>query len=291
MNEPLIKSGEQLLTVLGWCIWVMSCGMVLWSLFRLKNPKRRAGRIFFCVCTTTGLVVTLLTSFSKFHLLWIWMLRVIPALLFVGLGVPAFWLYHKITKRRPKQKTLRNHPPFGELEWDDDSWRGRIKLPAWAGFQSRGGAYCSRDTKAPSDGSVAVNVTPPEKAKALVPTEAQCRAVQFQMERGEEVVRAILSALLPHHRELKKDWDLGDELMPAITSEDELRKHIGLGQVHVLPHEADGLAYVGFECGCEWDDEHGLGIVVHRARVVAIDGADIAFSWQPEEPEPAKQIT
>lgn len=291
MNDTVIKSGEQVLTVLGWSIWVMSCGMVLWTFSRLRDEKRRAGRIFFCVCTTAGLLVTVLTSFSKFHLLWIWILRVLPALLFIGLGVPAFWLYHKITKRRPKQKMVRDLAPFGELEWADDCWQGRIKLPAWAGFQSRGGAYCSRDAKAPSNGSVLVNVTPLEKAKELVPTEAQCRAVLFQIERGDEVIRSILTALLPYHRDLKKDWELNDELMPAITSEDEFRKHIGLGQVHVLPYESGGLAYIGFECGCEWDDEHGLGVVVHGARVVEIDAAEIAFSWQPEEPDSPKQIT
>ena len=71
MNDTVIKSGAQVIAVLGWCIWVISCGMVLWALFRLREPKRRAGRIFFCVCTATGLVVTLFTSFSKFHLLWI----------------------------------------------------------------------------------------------------------------------------------------------------------------------------------------------------------------------------
>ena len=219
------------------------------------------------------------------------MLRAIPALLFLGVGVPVFWLYHKITRRRPKENILRGHPPFEELEWSDDCWEGRIRLPAWAGFQSRGGAYCSRDAKAPSDGSVAVNVKPPEKVKELVPTSAQCRAVQFQIERGEEVVRSVLTALLPHHRELKKDWELGDELMPPITSGEEFRKHIGLGQVHVLPYESEGLAYLGLEFGCEWEPEHGLGVVVHGARVVQIDAAEIAFSWQPEELDSQKQIT
>jgi hypothetical protein len=55
------------------------------------------------------------------------------------------------------------------------------------------------------------------------------------------------------------------------------RPLIGLHALHVHPVEKDGLPYVGFELGCTWDHEHGLGVLMHGPRVVDIGGADTAF--------------
>ena len=43
------------------------------------------------------------------------------------------------------------------------------------------------------------------------------------------------------------------------------------------------IAYIGFELGCVWDEEHGLGVMTHRDRVVDVGGADTAFTeWIAE---------
>ena len=55
-----------------------------------------------------------------------------------------------------------------------------------------------------------------------------------------------------------------------------MRNLFGLGAVHVMPVSKDGVAYVGLECGCEWDEEHGFGVLLHQARVVAAGQADDA---------------
>ena len=34
-------------------------------------------------------------------------------------------------------------PPFPRLTWGGYSWAGEVRLPSWAGFQSRRGAYAS----------------------------------------------------------------------------------------------------------------------------------------------------
>ena len=47
--------------------------------------------------------------------------------------------------------------------------------------------------------------------------------------------------------------------------------------VNVHPIQHQGLPYAGFEFGCTWDDEHGLGVLMHGTRVVKIGGADTAI--------------
>lgn len=58
---------------------------------------------------------------------------------------------------------------------------------------------------------------------------------------------------------------------------------MGKSRNYVRLDAADGLAYIGLQLGCDWDDEHGLGIVLHGTRVVEIGEADIAFRWRLTE--------
>jgi len=79
---------------------------------------------------------------------------------------------------------------------------------------------------------------------------------------------------------------LGDEfasLMPALTATEELALLIDLRHVHIHPWSKDGIGYVGLQFGCTWDQEHGLGLMMHLDRVVEIGGADVSFAWSPAE--------
>jgi hypothetical protein len=54
--------------------------------------------------------------------------------------------------------------------------------------------------------------------------------------------------------------------------------------VHVLQLLKDGVPYVGFEFGCRWDEEHGLGVLLHGTRVVEIGDAQTSFTlWIASE--------
>lgn len=275
--------------LLGWIIWGMGCLFLLLSLVGLAKKKGRARRVFFILCTGAGLTLSCFTSFSKFHLLWILPLQFLLGLLLFGLWAGFALSYAKIKQRKPERLMLAagEFPPFGPLAWDHDGWEGKIVLPAWAGFQSRGGAYGAKDSPGKSNGSVRVTINPAAEAKELTPTEAHCGAMRFQIEQGEKVVESVLAALLPYYQKSRSEWGLGDEAMPPVQSPEEFRRLIGLSQVHVLSHCVDGLAPIGLEFGCDWDDEHGLGIVVHRARVVDIGQADTAFTWQADEAQPS----
>jgi len=39
-----------------------------------------------------------------------------------------------------------------------------------------------------------------------------------------------------------------------------------------------GNAYIGFELGCTWDEEHGAGVMTYKERVVEIGQAGTSFS-------------
>lgn len=63
------------------------------------------------------------------------------------------------------------------------------------------------------------------------------------------------------------------DLAAASALDDGIRVHA----VYVHQVTRDRAPYVGVEFSCPWDEEHGLGVLLHGTRVVGIGGADTAF--------------
>jgi hypothetical protein len=55
-----------------------------------------------------------------------------------------------------------------------------------------------------------------------------------------------------------------EEYLPDVSTIDQFKDLIGISYLHVLSAEKDGYAYIGFELGCTWDDEHGAGVLMHK---------------------------
>jgi hypothetical protein len=68
------------------------------------------------------------------------------------------------------------------------------------------------------------------------------------------------------------------ENMPEIKHPNELMRLIRPGMVHVLASEIDGFVRVGFEFGCKWDEEHGLGVLTHKGKVMEVGQAEASFN-------------
>jgi hypothetical protein len=274
---------------LGWIVWGIVSALVIMTYgdIRKGGVKRRVGLLFDAIAIPL-LLLTVFTEVSKLHLLW-----TIPMAMVGSFAAMAWWSYKEVIGKQQKmERAVREAaakippvtlPLFGTLNWDGmESWEGEICLPAWAGFQSRGGAYGAEDSEASSDGAARMLITPATVTSP--PAESQRRALQLHIDRGSEIVQSVLAVLPQYYKDLRESWESDLPDMPAVPPHSEAFKNlIGLHQVHIHPFEKDGIAYVGLEFGCDWDEEHGLGIVLHGAQVVDIGGADISFSWQPDE--------
>jgi hypothetical protein len=174
-----------------------------------------------------------------------------------------------------------DQPPFPRMEWKDGMWEAETVLPEWAGFQTRRGWYCGISSPAPSNGSVLLRVFRPEGG-VTTPSAEQIAAYRHFRDNGSAVRDAILAAVFaeyPTYREEYCDAYAREESeqMPALERPDQLRSLMGLGNLFILDVWRDGMGYVGFEFGCVWEEEHGLGVLTHAARVVEIGQAPTAF--------------
>jgi hypothetical protein len=174
------------------------------------------------------------------------------------------------------------------LAWDGDFWTGTVRLPSWRGFQSRGGPCASRDRMKPSTGVVELSLAPPageEIEGARPPAPEQLSAYWYLLDHEPALFQAVHKAAFKYHQRCRKGgWrDEKEKPLPALKGPAELRRHIGMGTVHLLPVAKGGLGYIGFELGCSWDREHGLGVMTHKGRVVEFGGADTSFlEWIAE---------
>ena len=192
-----------------------------------------------------------------------------------------------LQKVRRRSAWLEAHPvtleaaPFPPLKLGINDWKGKDTLATWAGFQAREGPYTSRSSRKPSTGKVTFEIPRDADDEDDVnprPPAPEYAAAYAHLKQNEaEVTAAILQAVLGYYDELREAWKGQGETLPKIESPEGLKKHIGLGQLHVLPVAKDGAAYLGFELGCTWDEEHGCGVLVHRSRVVDVGQADTSF--------------
>jgi hypothetical protein len=177
-----------------------------------------------------------------------------------------------------RSKESEQFPPFPPLQWEVHGWTGRVVLPSWKGFQSREGAYGAQSSDKPSAGAARLHVARPA-GEATPPTSEQIAAYRYLLDHDTAIREAVLTALLEAYPGMQDEYgfDEDDELMPAVEQPGQFRELVGLSEVHILPVARDGVAYIGFEFGCTWDDEHGLGFMTHKDRVLEVGGADTSF--------------
>lgn len=186
--------------------------------------------------------------------------------------------------------------PFPPLTMTLSEWKGQDVLKAWAGTQERQGGYSSRSSSKPSKGTVSVRIPrlDEDDADPKPPAPEQLAAYKHLKENGDEVRDAVLEALLDYYTKLRKRWlknnpDLADKL-PEVSTTDQLRKIVGVGIVHMHDVAKSGHAYIGLEMGCDWDDEHGAGVLLHKSRVISVGQADESFDEHAAIKDGAKPL-
>lgn len=94
---------------------------------------------------------------------------------------------------------------------------------------------------------------------------------------SEAVKAALIEWCSPQSVERVANFDFGDDF-PIIRNDQDLRDNVGLYAINIHQVDVDGVPYIGYEFGCEWEVEHGLGVLMHGARAVEVGFADTALN-------------
>jgi hypothetical protein len=190
-------------------------------------------------------------------------------------------------------------------------WQGRTRWPELARCWQRYGGDATTVAAAPPAGHAArtieVSAFPrhadfdrrKQKARTKGPYPEQEAALALIERDGATLAERVLDAVhgyfLDHDLDAVADevWnDDGRRNLERMKTREAVGETVALARIHVHNKWRDGLSYVGliFETG--WDDGHGLGVLVHGTRVVAVGGADTAFNpsqWADGELEEPRQ--
>jgi hypothetical protein len=160
----------------------------------------------------------------------------------------------------------------------DDRLEGAIPLPVWKTFQG------SQDTQENYDGVFEISVGGDMVMDKPTITADHINAYNYLITHSEQIQKSILVRLLADYKNLQVEYgydeDEANEFMPDVDNVEQFKKLIRLSRIHLLNVSKDGFAYVGYEVSCSWDDEHGLGFMTHKDRVVDFGGSDTSFlTW------------
>jgi hypothetical protein len=190
-------------------------------------------------------------------------------------------------RAREKQAGTVTMPPLPALKSDGMSeWNGQDTFERWAAFRageqrrSRGVVGVTLERDEDKDG----NPRPP--------AAEQVAAYRFFKENEQKIVDAALKAVLKAVKKLKRDgfFEESDEPMPKIENVADLKRNIDLLAVHVFDYAKSGHAYIGLNFLCTWDEEHDLGLVVHKSRVVTVGQADTSSDHYATKRDGGKKI-
>ena len=146
-------------------------------------------------------------------------------------------------------------------------WEANVQLPAWSKFT--GGK------------SVLLRFAPEGRDERPLNAEEIALAEwvsQNQTQQKSTLLDGVLRAYPEFRQQFFEDYDIeeNEDDLPVVTSTGGLPKVLTLEEINVHQINSGGAPYVGYLFACEWDDEHGLGVLLHKDRIVEIGGADTA---------------
>lgn len=169
-----------------------------------------------------------------------------------------------------------------KFELDEFFWVAKTRLSSWAGFQERLGEYGAKSAEHPSNGTLSITFAP-EGRETEPLNDEEMKLIGWFLENHDEQANTVKAAILAQYPNIRSSYldaygdEEVDDILPEICSVDELKALIGLYNVNIHQVTKNNVPYVGYEFGCEWDDGHGLGILVHENRIVEIGYTDTAF--------------
>lgn len=155
------------------------------------------------------------------------------------------------------------------------------ELPAWAGYQIRNGPYGAISSREPSSGTHKI-VFAPEGRDDRELGENEISLVKWVVDHEKDIHDAVLGLLFKLYPSIKAAYleDFGieaNEFLPDISEQGDIKSVVGVVSINVHQVSKHGIPYIGVELGCNWDEEHGAGVLLHGSTPLEVGGADTAI--------------
>jgi hypothetical protein len=173
-------------------------------------------------------------------------------------------------------------PVFPQFKWDGYHWASSAQLPAWSGYQIRNGPYGRVSAPGRSDGTLRLRFAPEGRDEGPL-TGHEIELVRWVVHNQAAAHDAMLDRLFVDYPAMREemmevlDPEEARELLPEIRQREQLKDIVGVRSINVHQIEQGGKPFIGVELGCTWEEEHGLGVLLHGAQALEVGFADKAI--------------
>ena len=155
------------------------------------------------------------------------------------------------------------------LELKNGIWRGRIELESWNRFFG-------------CDKCFELNIGGDEKTEFV--ENKHKMAYEYVVSNQKKLLERVLSKLLVDYKDLQNAYGYEEdelaELMPEVININDFGELLLPKRVYSLNVEMENMSYFGFHFECNWDDEHGIGVMMHKDRIIKMGNSECAFlTW------------
>jgi Leucine-rich repeat (LRR) protein len=197
-------------------------------------------------------------------------------------------------------KRVMQHRVFGRIDWNEamERWNGRVQLDFFSAYDMAAAAVCAQrlgiangqptPVQDDQNGQFELELIGPGRTK---PSMRQERAFLDFLKNRDLVCNRVVDAIFDYYRckwgywraiaePGREEFYADDLLIPELPDRDGLRSLIALLALSVLDVPGDDLGILGFCFACTWDQEHGLGALVHRGKIIQIGENDITWNLE-----------
>ncbi|WP_108883288.1 DUF6985 domain-containing protein [Anderseniella sp. Alg231-50] len=158
-------------------------------------------------------------------------------------------------------------------------WKTKMSMPIWDEFV--GEAYASQQASAGRTDRL-VEVTFAPEGRDMSPlSDDEIRSVEWLRDNHALLAEPMLKRLQDEYPALKEQYGYSkeecDQWMPAVRHLEDFKPLISLQSASVHQVSKNGIPYTGFAFDCTWDQEHGLGFLMHDRRIVDFGDTSVAF--------------
>lgn len=119
-------------------------------------------------------------------------------------------------------------------------------------------------------------------------TEIHKCGYNYLISKQKEILETMLGTVFENYSTWQEEYGYDDKeksiFMPDILNVTDLKPLLYPEKIYIMDIEMVKMPYIGVQFKCKWDEEHGVGIMFYKDRIVKVEGADTAFmTWIAEE--------
>jgi hypothetical protein len=158
-----------------------------------------------------------------------------------------------------------------EFDENREAYVTPFNLPAWAGYRSE-------NSQPDLIGDRVLFILEPEVLGSEKFADTGCyeRGIAWFLAHQDKVQASALAGISAWISTLRDEYGIDDEELNAFSSSRQLTSMVDLSFARIYPQSKGGLPYFGLEFECNWDPEHGCGLMFYGATVVDAGVSDSA---------------